>query len=51
MKKWEVVTASGMSVFEGNKRECNAYLKQALKKGSEPGFLRIVENTKGVIQL
>lgn len=42
MKVWQVVTPTGMDVFEGSKRECNAYLKQALRKGSPIGFLSIV---------
>ena len=44
MKKYTVVTASGCSVYESDsKRKCNAYLKQALEKGSPVGFLFIVE--------
>ena len=41
MDKYIVITASGLDVFSGSMRECNAYLKQALKKGSVPGFLAI----------
>ena len=47
MKTYNVITESGLSVFSGKKTHCNAYLKQALKKGSPPGFLRIVEEKKG----
>lgn len=46
MKKYNVITASGLVVFDGKKTHCNAYLKQALKKGSPPGFLRIVEEKR-----
>lgn len=51
-RMWEVVTENGTSVFEGNKRQCNAYLKQALEKGSTPGFLSIqrVETVKEVMK-
>ena len=52
MKKYVVITESGLSVFESDsKRTCNAYLRQALQKGSAPGFLRIVtgkEFEKGI---
>lgn len=43
---WQVVTESGLDVFSGNKPQCKAYIRQALKKGSEPGFLRIVKIRK-----
>lgn len=39
---WKVVTPTGGSVFEGTKPQCKAYLRQALVKGSEPDYLRIV---------
>ena len=42
MKMYEVVTESGLEVFSGKKTDCNAYLRQALKKGSPSGFLRII---------
>ena len=42
MKNYVVITENWSEVFSGKKTECNAYLKQALKKGSPPGFLRIV---------
>ena len=42
MKNYIVATKNWSEVFSGNKTDCNAYLKQALKKGSQPGFLRIV---------
>ena len=52
MKKYVVITKSGTDVFQSDSKwECNAYLKQALQKGSVPGFLRIVtrkEFEKGV---
>lgn len=41
---WQVVTESGLDVFSGSKPQCKAYIRQALKKGSEPGFLRIVKS-------
>lgn len=44
MKNYNVITESGLVVFDGKKTDCNAYLKQALKKGSPIGFLRIVED-------
>lgn len=40
--KWAVVTPTGMVVYEGDKRSCKAYIKQALAKGSEADFLRII---------
>ena len=43
---WQVVTESGLDVFSGSKPQCKAYIRQALKKGSEPGFLRIVTLNK-----
>lgn len=43
---WQVVTESGLDVFSGSKPQCKAYIRQALKKGSEPGFLRIVKIRK-----
>ena len=47
MKKYLVLTGYGFGApcFESDsKRECNAYLRQALKKGSEPGYLCIVKS-------
>lgn len=41
MDKYIVITPHGCDVFSGSLRECNAYLKQAHKKGSEPGYLAI----------
>lgn len=38
-KKYEVRTSSGLPVFEGNHKECEEYIAQALQKGSQPGFL------------
>lgn len=47
MKKYAVITATGLPVFENNsKNTCKAYIKQALAKGSKPGFLSIVESKK-----
>lgn len=44
MKKYVVITASGLPVFESDhKRPCKAYIKNALERGSKPGFLSIVE--------
>ncbi len=40
---WQVVTDIGLQVFAGTKPQCKAYLRQALAKGSPPGFLRIVK--------
>ena len=40
-KKYEVRTSSGLPVFEGNHKECEEYIAQALQKGSQPGFLSI----------
>lgn len=39
-----VVTESGLLVYTGTERQCKVYLQQALDKGSEPGFLRIVSD-------
>ena len=41
-KHWFVVTPSGLAVFEGSRERCRSYIVQALRKGSCPGFLRIV---------
>lgn len=43
---WNVVTETGMVVFSGSKPHCKGYLRQALEKGSKPGFLRIVRARK-----
>lgn len=44
-KKYAVVTSTGLEVFENNsKLMCKAYIRQAIKKGSKPGFLSIAEN-------
>lgn len=41
--KWLVVTPSLMVVFEADsKRLCNSYVRQAVCKGSKPGFLSII---------
>lgn len=40
-KIYEVRTSSGLPVFEGNHKECEEYIAQALQKGSQPGFLSI----------
>jgi hypothetical protein len=43
-KNYVVVTKSGLSVFESNSKPmCRAYIRQAVKKGSKPGFLSIAE--------
>ena len=44
-----VVTERGLDVFSGSKPQCKAYIRQALKKGSEPGFLRIVKIRKPTV--
>lgn len=44
---WNVVTETGMVVFSGSKPHCKGYLRQALEKGSRPGFLSIVRARKG----
>ncbi len=38
-----VVTEAGMPVYEGSKTKCKEYIKQAIQKGSNPGFLKIVD--------
>ena len=43
---WYVITPTGLIVYEGTKRECNAYLKQAKEKGSPEGFLSIIDKKK-----
>ncbi len=44
-KKYMVVTNTGLEVFESNsKLMCKAYIRQAVKKGSKPGFLSIAED-------
>ena len=43
MKKYVVVTSSGLPVYESDsKRMCNAYLKQAISKGAPAGFLSVI---------
>ena len=47
--KYVVVTqyGHGIDVYESNsKRMCNAYLKQALAKGSKPGFLKCMKTSE-----
>lgn len=42
MKKYRVITTSGLVVYESDsKRLCNAYVKQAVAKGSPVGFLKV----------
>lgn len=44
-KKYMIVTNTGLEVFESNsKLMCKAYIRQAVKKGSKPGFLSIAED-------
>ena len=43
---WQVVTDIGVQVFTGTKPMCKAYIRQALAKGSAPGFLRIEKKPK-----
>lgn len=40
-KRYIVVTSSGLEVFRGTEYRCKQYIKQALEKGSVPGFLKI----------
>ncbi len=42
--RWQVVTSNGRVVFGGTKAECKAYVKDALKKGTEEDYLHIVVN-------
>lgn len=43
-RKYVVTTASGLIVYGPDKdKACAAYVEQALRKGSKPGFLRIQE--------
>lgn len=42
MSRCTVVTSSGMQVYAGRWTDCYLYIMQALAKGSEPGFLRII---------
>lgn len=43
-KMYWVTTPTGLAVFEGSKRECKTYIKQANKKGAEKLYkLEIVE--------
>lgn len=47
-KNWQVVTSTGSLVFgPESKVVCKQYLRQALQKGSESGFLSIVHVTRG----
>lgn len=45
MRKFYIVlTANGLNVFESySKKRCQAYIRQAIEKGSKPGFLWILE--------
>ena len=47
MRKYYIVlTAHGLNVFESySKKKCQAYIRQAIKKGSKPGFLSILEGS------
>lgn len=41
--KYAVVTPTGLIVYESDqKRMCSAYIRQALRKGSVPGFLEVI---------
>ena len=40
--RWIVVTENGLSVFEGSHAQCSNYIKQAIRKGSQPGYLHSV---------
>lgn len=43
MHKWAVVTTSGLPVYEGSHAQCESYIDQAIRKGSEPGYLTILK--------
>lgn len=32
---------AGVKLFSGNKRHCNAYIRQAIKKGGQPNHFTI----------
>lgn len=42
MHKCAVVTTSLLPVYEGSHAQCESYIDQAIRKGSEPGFLDII---------
>ena len=51
-KAYEVWTQykgeTGVCLFSGNKRQCNAYIRQAVKKGAQPNhFAVLVKFKKG----
>lgn len=33
---------AGVKLFSGNKRQCNAYIRQAIKKGGQPNHFTII---------
>lgn len=42
--RWGVVTTvCNLPVFEGSHAQCSNYIRQAIKIGRVPGFLRIVK--------
>lgn len=42
---YQVNTANGSVVYEGSRAMCHAYIRQAIAKGSPPGFLQITPAT------
>lgn len=38
--------STGTRIFEGSKRECNAYIKQEIQKGAKPENMKILKKTK-----
>lgn len=36
----------GVQLFSGNKRQCNAYIRQAVKKGAQPNHFDLVVKFK-----
>lgn len=42
--KYQVITPSGLSVFSSDRKSvCNAYIRQAVNKGSERDFLKVID--------
>lgn len=33
---------TGICLYKGNKRECNAYIRQAVKKGAQPNHFALL---------
>lgn len=47
MEQCKVVTEFGLVVYRGPRGLCYDYVVQAMAKGSEPGFLRIIKDEEG----